>query len=77
MNISIAIQRYQMVYSKLYKRDPLELRDLGSGWVLVNGARMQVGELEKLTEQMQAEYRQITAEKRGVIQRLISWLREN
>lgn len=77
VNVSVAIKRYQQVYHKLYKREPRELRDLGAGWVLVNGARMQVAELEKLTDQMQLEYRQAMARKRTMIQRLLTWLREN
>ncbi len=76
VNVSVSIKRYQQVYSKLYQREPRELRDLGAGWVLVNGARMHVGELEKLTEQMQTEYHQIAANRRGVIKRLITWLRD-
>jgi len=76
MDAQSAMKRYQQAYRKLYQRDPRELRDLGTGWVLVNGARMQVNELDRLTDQMQSEYRQIVAQKRNVIERLLSWLRE-
>ncbi|MFC1959405.1 hypothetical protein ACFLYO_01725 [Chloroflexota bacterium] len=73
----VALKRYEQVYRKLYQREPRELRDLGAGWVLVNGARMQVLELEKLTDQLLVEYRQLTAEKKSVVKRLMRWLREN
>ncbi len=76
MDAQTAMKRYQQAYRKLYQRDPRELRDLGAGWVLVNGARMQVNELDRLTDQMQSEYRQLAAQKRNVIERLLSWLRE-
>ncbi|MBN1963136.1 MAG: hypothetical protein JW910_00715 [Anaerolineae bacterium] len=77
MNTSVAIKQYHQAYRKLYQRDPRELRDLGSGWVLVNGARMQVTELERLTVQMLSEHRQITAEKRNIVQRLVAWFQNN
>jgi hypothetical protein len=77
MKMSVALNRYAQVYRKLYQREPSELRDLGAGWVLVNGARMQVAELEKLTEQMYSEYRQMAAQKRSIIKRLMTWLRES
>ncbi len=77
LNAAGAIVRYRQVYSRLYQREPRELRDLGGGWVLVNGARMRVVELEKLTEQMQIEYRQVAAHRRNIVQRLIAWLRES
>ncbi len=74
---SAIIGRYQQLYRKLYFRDPHELRDLGTGWVVVNGVRMQVSELERLTQQMQLQYRQSVAQKRGVVKRLIAWLRNH
>jgi hypothetical protein len=43
---------------------------------VVNGARMQINELDRLTDQMQSEYRQLAIQKRNVIERLLSWLRE-
>lgn len=68
--------QYEQVYRKLYHREPSELRDLGAGWVLVNGARMPVAELQRLTEQMLLEYRQAMVEKRSVVRRLMAWLRD-
>lgn len=76
-SIATVMKRYRQVYLKLYQREPRELRDLGTGWVLVNGARMQVSELMRLTDQMQNEYRQAMTQKRNVIMRLLTWLREN
>ena len=76
-SIAAVMKRYRQVYLKLYQREPRELRDLGTGWVLVNGARMQVSELVRLTDQMQNEYRQAMTQKRNVIMRLVMWLREN
>lgn len=73
---NVALERYGLVYRKLYHKDPTELRDLGAGWVLVNGARMPVSELQRLTEQMQLEYRQSVAQKRNVVKRLMVWLRD-
>ena len=76
-SIATVMKRYRQVYLKLYQREPRELRDLGTGWVLVNGARMQVSELVRLTDQMQNEYRQAVTHKRNVVMRLLTWLREN
>ncbi len=77
VNVSVTIQQYQQLYRKLYRREPGEVRDLGSGWVLVNGARMRVTELEKLTEQMRREYRLVVARKRSIVERLLAWFRES
>ncbi|NPV68308.1 MAG: hypothetical protein HPY64_14295 [Anaerolineae bacterium] len=75
--MSAIIGRYRQLYRKLYLQDPRELRDLGTGWVVVNGARMRVSELEKLTDQMQSRYRQTIAQKRNVVKRLVAWLRSH
>ncbi|MFW5748798.1 MAG: hypothetical protein ACOCYT_04210 [Chloroflexota bacterium] len=48
---------------------------LDQDWVIVNGARMRVRELEYLTHQMQLEYRQALEQRRGVVQRLMHWLK--
>lgn len=76
-SVSAIIGRYRQLYRKLYLQDPRELRDLGTGWVVVNGARMRVSELEKLTDQMQSRYRQTIAQKRNVVKRLVAWLRSH
>ncbi|HLV34346.1 MAG TPA: hypothetical protein VKY59_04490 [Spirillospora sp.] len=46
---------------------------LGGDWVIVNGARMRVRELEYLTRQLQYEYSRQHAARRSVVQRLIGW----
>ena len=53
MKVDKAMARYLDIYQKLYQRAPRELRDLGKDWVLVNGARMSVDQLESLTGEPQ------------------------
>lgn len=67
--------RYLHVYESLYKRTPRQLRALGSNWVLVNGARMRVEELETLAEQLNREYQQVLANKRNVVKRLLAFFK--
>jgi len=69
------ISHYAEAYRKLYKRSPKDLQILDGEWVIVNGARMRVRELEHLTAQLQQEYRQGLSEKRNVINRLINWFK--
>lgn len=68
-----AMARYQNVYLSLYQRTPRELRDLGNNWVLVNGARMSVDELENLARELQKEYEQVLANKRSIVKKLLNW----
>jgi hypothetical protein len=77
MNVENAMARYNDVYQSLYKRSPSELRDLGGGWVLVNGARMTVDELRQLTEQLHRELQQEQARKRNLVKRLLTWFGGN
>lgn len=65
--------RYLEVYRSLYRRTPSELRDLGNNWVLVNGARMTIQELEQLTQQLHHEFRLEQERKRSVLKRLVGW----
>lgn len=65
---------YVDAYEKLYKRSPSGLRALDENWVIVNGARMQITELENLTRQLMLEYRQLE-QKKSVLNRLIKWFR--
>ncbi|MCA9883492.1 MAG: hypothetical protein KC546_19170 [Anaerolineae bacterium] len=65
---------YIEAYEKLYKRQPTGLRALDREWVLVNGARMRIVELEKLTYQLTLEYGQLQ-EKKSMVSRLIKWFR--
>lgn len=68
-----AMAQYQQAYVTLFRRAPSELRDIGDNWVLVNGARMSVEELQGLTAQLQRELQQEKARKRGLVQRLLNW----
>lgn len=68
-----AMARYSNLYLALYQRTPKELRDLGNNWVLVNGARMNVDELENLVEELSREYQQIQANKRTLVKKLLGW----
>ncbi len=73
MNVEKAMARYLDIYQALYRRTPSELRDLGSNWVLVNGARMTVEELDQLTEQLQKELQQEQNRRRNIVKRLLTW----
>ncbi len=68
-----AMARYLMIYRSLYQRAPKELRDLGNNWVLVNGARMNVEELENLASELNREYQQSLANKRNIVKKLLNW----
>jgi hypothetical protein len=68
-----AMARYLDVYRLLYQREPRELRDIGNNWVLVNGARMSINELENLATQLNREYQQVLSNKRTIVQRLLNW----
>jgi hypothetical protein len=76
MDSEKAMRYYSDAYQKLYNRRPKDLRALENGWVIVNGARMQVSELEHLTIQLQREYTQSTEQRRGVVMRLLKWLKQ-
>ncbi len=73
MNTEKAMAKYLEIYQSLYRRAPTELRDLGGDWVLVNGARMSLVELEQLTEQLQRELQQEQNRKRSLVKRLLTW----
>ncbi len=70
-----ALLRYSEAYQLLYNRKPKDLRTLENGWVIVNGARMRVMELEYLTAQLQTEYRQGLEQRRSVVQRLLKFFK--
>ena len=70
------IWRYSEAYQKLYNRKPKELRPLENGWVIVNGARMRLTELEYLTIQLQREYNQDNDERRSIVNRLLKWFKQ-
>jgi len=73
VNTEKAMAKYLEIYQSLYRRAPTELRDLGGDWVLVNGARMSLIELEQLTEQLQRELQQEQNRKRSLVKRLLNW----
>jgi hypothetical protein len=73
MGVEKVMARYQEVYQALYHREPKELRDLGNNWVLVNGARMSVEELDSLTEELHREYLQYVTNRRNIVRKLLSW----
>jgi hypothetical protein len=73
MRVDRAMARYLDMYQKLYQRSPRELRDLGNDWVLVNGARMSVDQLDSLTGDLVHEYEQHLRARRGTVQRLLNW----
>jgi len=66
---------YAEAYEKLYNRRPRDLRAVDSNWVIVNGARMKLNELEILTKQLQMEYSQSMNNKRSIVSRLIRLFR--
>jgi hypothetical protein len=75
LRVERVMARYLHVYQSLYQRSPKELRDLGNNWVLVNGARMSVEELENLANELNSEYQQSLANKRSVVKRLLNWFK--
>ncbi len=73
MEVQQLLTDYTQTYQKLYQRNPREVRDLGQGWVLVNGARMTTDELAHLTQQLQHEVDKARSAKRGLVMRLVKW----
>ena len=73
VNPEKAMARYLEIYQSLYRRTPTELRDLGNNWVLVNGARMTLVELDQLTTQLQRELQEEQMRKRSLVKRLLNW----
>lgn len=69
------IAHYTEAYQKLYNRYPRELQIVDNEWVIVNGARMRLVELEYLTKQLLIEYNQSREERRNVLKRLINWFK--
>lgn len=71
-----AIMRFTDAYTKLFKRNPQDLYALDNNWIVVNGARFQVIELEFLSAHMELQYKLVQEQKRGLIHRLIRWLKQ-
>jgi len=72
-NTDRIVEQYVETYKALYRRAPNELQHLGEGWVLINGARMTVRELELLTRQLQLELDSDRLRKRSLVKRLLGW----
>ena len=70
------IAHYSEAYQKLYNRRPRDIQNLDNGWVIVNGARMKISELEYLTGQLQQEINQDLLKRRNVVTRLLRWLKQ-
>ncbi|MCU0496749.1 MAG: hypothetical protein MUF87_05280 [Anaerolineae bacterium] len=75
MRAEKVITSYSDAYRKLYNRSPKDLRAIDNDWVIVNGARMRVTELEYLTTQLLEEYTQGMQQKRNVVVRLLNWFK--
>lgn len=75
MGAEKVITSYTDAYQKLYNRSPKDLRAIDNDWVIVNGARMRVKELEYLTTQLLEEYTQGMQQKRNVVVRLLNWFK--
>lgn len=71
-----AMMRFSSAYQKLFKRMPQDIYAVDSNWVIVNGARFQVVELEFLSAHMELQYKLVQEQKRGLINRLIRWLKQ-
>ena len=71
-----AIMRFTDAYTKLFKRTPQDLYALDNNSIVVNGARFQVIELEFLSAHMELQYKLVQEQKRGLIHRLIRWLKQ-
>lgn len=71
-----AIHHYSQAYQKLYKRTPKDMEALDSEWVVINGARMRVMELQYLTNQLEQEYHQGIEQRRNLIHRIVRWLKQ-
>ena len=76
LQAEVVIKRYAQAYQQLYQRNPRELRILDTDWVIVNGARMRLHELEYLTKHLQLEYSQGLIDRRHVLRRLVDWLKK-
>ncbi len=70
------IAQYSEAYRKLYNRQPRDIQNLDNGWVIVNGARMRLAELEYLTHQLDQEFNQDLLRRRNVVTRLLKWLKQ-
>ena len=68
------LSHYASAYQQLYKRTPSDLRLVENNWVIVNGTRMRLNELEYLALQLQKENAQQSVQQHDVLHRVIGWL---
>ncbi|HRF94778.1 MAG TPA: hypothetical protein PLZ51_06285 [Aggregatilineales bacterium] len=68
------VSSYTEAYQRLYNRIPKDLQ-WDDDWVLVNGARMKLADLQYLTEQLREEYDKGIGEKKNVVNRLLKWFK--
>ncbi|MCU0479884.1 MAG: hypothetical protein MUE54_01575 [Anaerolineae bacterium] len=68
------VSSYTEAYQKLYNRVPKDL-EMDGEWVVVNGARMKLADLQYLTEQLREEYNKNAGEKKNVVNRLLKWFK--
>lgn len=68
------VSSYTEAYQKLYNRVPKDL-EMDGEWVVVNGARMKLADLQYLTEQLREEYNKNVGEKKNVVNRLLKWFK--
>jgi hypothetical protein len=71
-----AMRRFTSAYVKLFKRMPQDLHAIDGNWIIVNGARFQIVELEFLSAHMELQYKLVQQQKRGLINRLVRWLKQ-
>jgi hypothetical protein len=69
------LSHYVDAYQKLYNRMPKDVHAVDDEWVVVNGARMRVTELDYLTKQLQQEYTQGLEQKRNIVVKLMKWFK--
>lgn len=75
LRVEKALTSYVDAYQKLYKRTPKDIQALDHEWVIVNGARIRIDDLNFMTRQLTEEYEKGLAQRRGMVNRLIHWLR--
>lgn len=75
MSTHEAVKSYNTIYERLYQRPPKGLEIIDDQWVMVNGARMSLSELQFLTDRLQQEYQETIAQKRSLVGRLVHWFK--
>ena len=71
-HVDDAMMRYRAVYRALYHREPRQLEGVEGDLILVNGIQMTIEMLDLQTKTLQQE---LLRSRRGVVNRLVSWLR--